>query len=85
MLECGEGKTHRHTDGPAQYTFRLGYALRELQLCIHAYIHAHIRFNKKIIRQEESKATLILDLRHNETYRHTIKCTTAYTGTVQII
>jgi len=28
VWECGEG--HRHTDGRDQYTFRLGYASREM-------------------------------------------------------
>jgi len=34
VWECGEGQTdrqtHRHTDGRGQYTFRLGYASREM-------------------------------------------------------
>jgi len=34
VWECGDGQTHshteRHTDGRDQYTFRLGYASREM-------------------------------------------------------
>jgi len=30
MWVCGEGQTHRHTDGRDQYTFRRGYASREM-------------------------------------------------------
>jgi len=32
VCECGEGQTdrHIHTDGRGQYTFRLGYASREM-------------------------------------------------------
>jgi len=30
VWECGEGQTDRHTDGRDQYTFRVGYASREM-------------------------------------------------------
>ena len=31
VWECGEGQTHRHTDGRSQYTFHLGQASGEMQ------------------------------------------------------
>jgi len=30
VWECGQGQTDRHTDGRDHYTFRLGYASREM-------------------------------------------------------
>jgi len=30
VWECGQGQAYRHTYGRDQYTFRLGYALREM-------------------------------------------------------
>jgi len=30
VWECDEGQTDRHTDSRGQYTFRLGYASREM-------------------------------------------------------
>jgi len=32
VWECGEEQPDTHTDGRGQYTFRLGYASREMQI-----------------------------------------------------